>query len=91
MNPAANANKAKMSPVVGSALAKNCLAITAANDPYKKKSYHSNTVPKDDAMSIFLSSSVIGLLLFFTSPKFIAVIFTLQKSCFIRREFQEFV
>ena len=74
INPAANASKANISPVVGSAFAKNCLAITAANDPYKKKSYHSNTVPNDEAMSIRFSSLVIGLLLFFSSLRFAVVI-----------------
>jgi hypothetical protein len=54
MNPAANANKANINPVVGSAFAKKCLAMYAASDPYKKKSYHSNTVPNEDAKRIFL-------------------------------------
>jgi hypothetical protein len=79
MKPAANANKANINPVVGSAFAKNCLAITAASDPYKKKSYHSNTVPNDEAISIFRSSLLIGLLAVFVSLKFVAVISILQK------------
>jgi hypothetical protein len=39
-----------MKPVVSLTLLKNCWAMMAASEPYRKKSYHSNTVPRLDAM-----------------------------------------
>ena len=54
--PAAKAIRAKMNAVVSLTPAKNCLLSTVAKAPYKKKSYHSKTVPRDDAKMIFRSS-----------------------------------
>jgi hypothetical protein len=39
-----------MNPVVSLTPAKNCFEMTAAKEPYRKKSYHSNTVPRLEAM-----------------------------------------
>ena len=47
--PAAKASSAKMKAVVSLTPLKNCLAMIAASEPYRKKSYHSNTVPRDEA------------------------------------------
>jgi hypothetical protein len=38
-----------MNPVVSFTPAKNCFEMTAAKEPYRKKSYHSNTVPRLEA------------------------------------------
>jgi len=48
--PAAHVRSANMNPVVSFTPAKNCFEMTAAKEPYRKKSYHSNTVPRLDAM-----------------------------------------
>ncbi|MNM59475.1 hypothetical protein D3C81_707290 [compost metagenome] len=52
--PAAKASRAKIMPVVSLTPLKNCLAMIAASEPYRKKSYHSKTVPRLDAKMTFL-------------------------------------
>ena len=52
--PAANASRAKIMPVVSLTPLKNCLAMMAASEPYRKKSYHSKTVPRLEAKMTFL-------------------------------------
>ena len=48
-NPAAKASSAKMKPVVSLTPEKNCREMIAESAPYRKKSYHSNRVPSEDA------------------------------------------
>ncbi len=52
--PAAKASRAKIMLVVSLKPLKNCLAMMAAREPYRKKSYHSKTVPRLDAKMTFL-------------------------------------
>src|ERR1700691_6404766 len=59
-NPTANAIRANMNPVASSMPEKNCFEIVAAREPYRKKSYHSKTVPSDAAKSSFGSTVRIG-------------------------------
>ena len=47
--PAAKVSSAKISACVGPALAKKCLPMMAASEPKMKKSYHSKTVPAEEA------------------------------------------
>jgi hypothetical protein len=48
-NPAAKVSSARMKPSVSPALAKKCLAMVEASEPNRKKSYHSKTVPAEEA------------------------------------------
>jgi hypothetical protein len=50
-NPAANKASAAISAGVGSSPAKKILPMTGARLPKMKKSYHSNAVPADEAMT----------------------------------------
>ena len=49
--PAANSPSAAISAAVGSSPAKNTLEMTGARLQKMKKSYHSNAVPADEAMT----------------------------------------
>src|SRR5688572_20334286 len=49
--PTANKASAAISAEVGSSPARNTLAMTGVSDPKMKKSYHSNAVPADDAVT----------------------------------------
>ena len=49
--PAANSASAAISAGVGSSPAKKTLEMTGARLPKMKKSYHSNAVPADEAMT----------------------------------------
>ena len=60
MKPAAKARSAKMKPVVSLLLVKNLAPMIAASEPNTKKSYHSNTVPSEEAKMTLRSSAVIG-------------------------------
>ena len=49
-NPAANVKSAITNALPDGNEVKKCSAMIEARDPYKKKSYHSNTVPKLEAI-----------------------------------------
>ena len=49
--PTANSASAATSAPVGSSPARNTLAMTGVSDPKMKKSYHSNAVPADEAVT----------------------------------------
>ncbi len=49
--PTANNASAAISAEVGSSPARNTLAMTGVSDPKMKKSYHSNAVPADEAVT----------------------------------------
>ena len=67
MKPAENANSAKMKPIAGSAFEKNCAAMTPASEPKSTKSYHSNTVPSEEAMMTLRSCALNRPLVAFAS------------------------
>jgi hypothetical protein len=54
MKPAANAPNANMKPALALPAVK-FLAISAASVPNRKKSYHSNTVPMEEATTTWAS------------------------------------
>ena len=56
MNPAAKARRANKKPVDSSTPEKNCFEMVTARAPYKKKSYHSKTVPREAAKTSFRCS-----------------------------------
>ena len=58
MKPAEKARRAKIRPVVGSVFEKNKRPTIGAIAPKRMKSYHSNTVPMQDAAMILISSLV---------------------------------
>src|ERR671913_1817387 len=49
--PTANSARAATSADVGSSPARNTLAMTGVSEPKMKKSYHSNAVPADEAVT----------------------------------------
>src|SRR5215210_5293887 len=49
--PTANSARAAISAAVGSSPARKTLAMTGVSEPKMKKSYHSNAVPADEAMT----------------------------------------
>src|SRR5688500_14649206 len=60
--PEAKPSRVKMKAAVGLAPEKKVALMLAARDPARERSYHSKTVPTEDAMMTFRSSRVIGRL-----------------------------
>ena len=58
--PAAKLSKVKMNAAAGFTPEKKCLLISTAKAPTSKKSYHSNTVPREDANTTSLSLFVMA-------------------------------
>src|SRR3546814_15339257 len=58
--PAAKAISARMKPVVSLNPAKKWTEIALASRPQREKTYHSNTVPSDDAAHTSVSQRALG-------------------------------
>src|SRR6185437_1938416 len=70
--PAAKLSKVKMNAAAGLTPEKKCLLISTAKAPTTKKSYHSNTVPSEDAntssLSLFVMATLDGFRVPMSSP-----------------------